>query len=317
MPGRLVVRGFLVLVGACLVATDPVGMARATDVPLDGGTMRLADTAGPAGQRNLVGFQDSDVDLSGIDPTVTGATAYLGRVGSATFTTLELPASGWKAVGNAPRPSFKWKSRTAAVRSARLVDGRSLRFTARGPEAYPLGGVPQGEVGVIVTIGAVRFCGAFGGDVTRDDGTRFRARRAVAPAACPAIGPTTTTIATTTTTTTTAIPASTTTTTLLDCSASAGANARPDGCPCAGNNDCCAVCGGSVENPICGGNRKPDAPLACYGPECQYPDGANSRAAGCPCQGNNDCCAVCGGSVENPICGGIVKPDPPAVCLAP
>jgi hypothetical protein len=323
MPGRLVVRGIAVFVGACLLAIAPVGKARATDLPLAGGTMRLVDAAGPAGQRNQVGFKDPQVTLTSIDPTVTGAVAYVGRPGTGTFTTLDLPASGWTAVGNAPRTSFKFKSRTSAVRNARLIDGRSLRFTARGAGAYALDGVPQGEVGVIVVIGDVRFCGAFGGDVTRDDGKRFRARRADAPAACPAVGPTTTTTTTTVTTTTlttapvTTTTSSTTSTTLVDCSAAAGSNARPDGCPCAGNNDCCGVCGGSVENPICGGIRKPSAPLACFGPECDFPSGANSRAAGCPCDGNNDCCAVCGGSVENPICGGIVKPDPPQVCLAP
>jgi hypothetical protein len=294
-----------------------VTTASAVDVPLTGGRMKLVDASGPSGRRNLVGFLDPAVDLEAVDPTVTGATAFIGRPGIGTVTELPLPASGWKATGKAPRIDFKFKSRAGAVRSARLVNGRSLRFIARGPGAYPLDGTPQGEIGVLFVVGDARLCGLFGGEITRDDGTRFRARHATAPATCPALGSLVTTTTSPNSTTTTTIGGSTTTTTTLPdgCDLPSGANSRPAGCPCVGNNDCCAVCGGSVENPICGGNIKPGAPAACYGPECDYPPGANSRAAGCPCVGNNDCCAVCGGSVENPICGGIIKPDPPAACL--
>ncbi len=314
MSRRVVVRGIGMVVGAWLLSTHPFGVAHgATDVPLDGGRMRLTDASGPAGRRNVVGFQDADVALATVDPTVTGATALIGRVGVGAITVLELPASGWTATGNPPRIDFKYKSRTGAVRAARLVDGRSLRLSARGADAYPLGGTPQGEVGVIVVVGDVRFCGSFGGQITRDDGTRFRAKRSSAPATCPLLGTTTTT--TTSTSTSTTAASSTTTTTIGSCDYPDGANSRADGCPCTGNNDCCGVCGGSVENPICGGNMKPNPPAACLGIDCSQPDGSNARPAGCPCTGNNDCCAVCGGSVENPICGGNIKPDPPASCL--
>jgi hypothetical protein len=96
----------------------------------------------------------------------------------------------------------------------------------------------------------------------------------------------------------------------------AGLNNSAPGCPCVGNNDCCAVCGGSEENPICGGNVKPTPPPCCVGLICPpFNAGTNDAPPGCPCQGNNDCCAVCGGSVENPICGGNVKPGAPPSCF--
>ncbi|HEV7735029.1 MAG TPA: hypothetical protein VGR62_22860 [Candidatus Binatia bacterium] len=310
MGKRVVVRGIGALVVAWMAFTHPLGLAMgATDIPLDGGSMRLTDAAGAAGRRNVVGFQDADVTLTTVDPTVTGATASIGRIGVGPVTVLELPASGWVATGNPPRIDFKYKSRTGAVRAARLVDGRSLRLSARGASAYPLGDTPQGEVGVIVEVGEVRFCGSFGGQVTRDDGTRFRAKRATAPPACPLLGTTSTTTSTTT------APSTTTTTIVGSCDYPAGANSRADGCPCDVNADCCGVCGGSVENPICGGIMKPNRPAACLGIDCSQAVGSNARPAGCPCTSNADCCAVCGGSIENPICGGNMKPDPPVSCL--
>jgi hypothetical protein len=240
-----------------------VTSASAADVPLAGGRIKLVDAADPSERRNLVGFVDSAVDLTAVDPTVTGATAFIGRPGVGAVTELALPASGWKATGKAPRIDFKFKSRTGTVRSARLVDGRSLRLTARGAGAYPLGGAQQGEVGVIIAFGDLTFCGLFGGRIVRDDGSRFKARRADAPPACPVLGNTVSTTSTSATSTT--IVDSTTTTIQDGCDAPSGTNARPAGCPCLGNNDCCAVCGGNIENPICGGNIKPNPPAACLG----------------------------------------------------
>ncbi|HXC49806.1 MAG TPA: hypothetical protein VN634_02870 [Candidatus Limnocylindrales bacterium] len=125
-----------------------------------------------------------------------------------------------------------------------------------------------------------------------------------------------TTTTTTTSTTTTSTTSTTTSTLELDCSASSGSNARPDGCPCDGNSDCCGVCGGSGATTICGGARKPGAPEICYGEDCR-PRGSlsNDSPDGCPCLGNSDCCGVCGGSIDDPICGGITKPDAPQSCF--
>jgi hypothetical protein len=190
------------------------GLAPAVDVPLNGSEARLADSPRPQGRRNLIGLLDPSLDLSAVDPTITGATVYIGPdAGPATV--LALPATGWSATGNAPRIDFKYKSRTGAIRAARLIDGRSIRFTAKGAEAYALGGTPPAAVAVVIEIGDSRFCGAFGGTITRNDGQRFVARNAQAPASCSSFGVTTTTSSSTSTSSTTTTTTSSTTTTTI------------------------------------------------------------------------------------------------------
>src|SRR5262249_43947510 len=112
--------------------------------------------------------------------------------------------------GTSARQDYKFKSPSGTVISARLVGGHSIRLSARGVAAYPLEGTPQGGVGIIIDVGGVRFCGFFGGTIVEDDGERFRARKAPAPAGCPILGTTTTTSTTSSTTTST----TTTTTTI-------------------------------------------------------------------------------------------------------
>ena len=212
-----------VAVGALLAAHQGGHAAPvAIDVPLAGFRMKLADSPHPRGRRNLVEFHDAALTLGTADPTVTGAMVSIGRIGSGSTTVLQLPASGWSRSGNGQPAVYKYKSRTGEVRSARLIDKRSLRISARGEGSYALGGIPQGSVGVIVAVGDARFCGVFGGAITKDDGTRFLARNAGPPAACPGFAatttttteaPTTTTAAPTTTTSSTTTTSETTTTT--------------------------------------------------------------------------------------------------------
>lgn len=178
------------------------GAVQAQDVPVDGDGIRLVERGQPQGMRNDVGLLGTD--LTGVDPTSTGATATFGQVETGTTVTLDMPASGWS--GSPGRRGFKYRSRSGPVRSARLVDGRSLRVSATGAGVYGLGGALQGAVGVEVQIGSVRFCSLFGGTVARDDGSAFVARRAPAPGACPTLGSTTTSTSTTTTSSSTTIP---------------------------------------------------------------------------------------------------------------
>jgi len=180
------------------------------DVPLPGTKMRLRDTSGPDGRRTYAVLRDGDQAVPVPDPRITGAIVSIGRVGAGEVTVLDLPASGWSA-GTSVRRGFKFKSRSGAVVSARLVEGSSIRISVRGDAAYPLGGTPQGGVGIIIDVGGVRFCGFFGGIITKDDGERFVARTAPAPAGCPILGTTTTTSTTSSTTTSTSSTTSTST----------------------------------------------------------------------------------------------------------
>lgn len=109
-------------------------VALAADVAVAGRQMRLADSTHPVGRRNLVGLLDARIDLSGVDPRITGATISIGPV-NGPATVLSLPPGGWTLTGNAPRIDFKYKSRTGAVEAARLASGQQIRFTAKGQDA--------------------------------------------------------------------------------------------------------------------------------------------------------------------------------------
>jgi hypothetical protein len=197
--------GLIALAAAADAAAQPI------DVPLDGTRIRLIDTSGSTGRRTYVALRPGPDAMPFPDPRIMGAKAFIGPVGADPIVELDLPAGGWSG---SPQRGFKFKSRQSTVITARLGSGR-LRFSARGAGAYPLGDSPLGGIGVVVEIGAVRYCGFFGGAVTRDDGTRFQARSAPAPQSCPVLGTTTTTSTTSTSTTTTSSTSTSTTSSTL------------------------------------------------------------------------------------------------------
>ena len=256
------------LVAVTLMSATAFSGIPNTDVPLPGTKMQLSDTSGPAGRRTYAALRDGDQSVPVPAPTITGATASIGRVGAGEVTVLDLPASGWSG-GTSERRDFKFKSRSGAVVSARLIGGRSIRISARGDGAYPLGGTPQGGVGIIIDVGGVRFCGFFGGTIVKDDGERFVARKAPAPAGCPILGTTTTTTST-----------STTTTTAQDCRQNA--SACDDNDPC--TDDAC-----DTTNGTCGHTSVScDDGNACTNDSCNRADGLCSHTPE-DCDDGNAC----------------------------
>jgi cysteine-rich repeat protein len=189
--------------------------ARAADIPVSGYTARLRDFDGVARRSSRVRLVDADIDLSGVDPTVTGATVEFFSTTTAQLLTLTLPAEGWEA-SSAPVRRFRFRSRANPRLRVSLDNGSLAKFQMRGAQAYPLG---QLQVAVVVrlTVGTTRFCAEFGGTVARDDGKRFVAFKAPPPVSCPLApgeGSTTTTTepssTTTSSTTTTEIETTTT-----------------------------------------------------------------------------------------------------------
>jgi hypothetical protein len=175
MSARFVLTGFLV------AAT--LGSAVAVDVPTAGPLARLNGRPDGARRKTFVSFSGGAIDLTGIDPTVQGATLVVFSPVTMQVATLPLPASGWRSIPSAPVPEFRFKSRTGPVTAARIIHGDLIRVSARGAEAYPLG-QPQFTVAAQITFGSRKFCAEWGGTITRDDFTRFLARNAPPPASC-------------------------------------------------------------------------------------------------------------------------------------
>lgn len=174
--------GTVVIPGA--TASDPSFYCNphAVDVPVAGHRARLSESVTPSRRKNLFGLRDPAIDLNGLDPTVTGVMVHVGSVGAGSMATFDLPAAGWRRAGG-PN-DFRYRSRTGPVGAAWLRDGKLIRLSASGADAYPLGR-PQGDVGIVVDVAGVRFCTVFGGAISQDDGHEFEARFADPPAACP------------------------------------------------------------------------------------------------------------------------------------
>ena len=191
-----------------LIAT----LAVAADVPITGGKLTVIDNVLKPTKKKAT-FKSADIIISSgaEDPRVSGATIELVNPtpGFEQSVTFNLQAAAWLPIGN-PIKGYKYKDSllvNGPVKTAQIKDNKQLKFTAKGATmSYAMGGFPQTEIGVIVTIGSTRFCATFGGIVTKDDGLKFSAKLAPAPGACPSITPSTTTSSTTSTTTTSTTP---------------------------------------------------------------------------------------------------------------
>ncbi len=159
---------------------DTCPVAATTDIPIAGNRARLSDL--PKKRQTQISSYDKEIDLMNVDPTVTGATLSLFSATATESFKLELPVSGWR--GPLPGRRFRYSAPGDPKVKIVLVNARLLRITLRGPGAYPLG-VAQGTVAASLTIGTTRFCTLFGGTISKDDGVRFVARKALRPDRCP------------------------------------------------------------------------------------------------------------------------------------
>jgi hypothetical protein len=191
---------------AALLLAGLAAAALAADVLLSGAKLHITDNARHAARRKVVFLsKDPAIDLTGVDPTTTGAAIEVanpnaGHEQSAVF---ELPAGSWsKLHGKIAGFHYKDAKRThGPVTAMTIKAGKRITFAASGTqEAFALGGQMQGSVRVTVDVRPTRYCTLFGGTVKKDTGAAFVAVGAPAPAACPT---STTTLVTSGTTTTT------------------------------------------------------------------------------------------------------------------
>ena len=97
--------------------------------------------------------------------------------------TYTLPASGWELVGKpGAGKGYKYKG-DGPVTVALVKRGKLVKAVGKGELGVSLGTDPD-PVAITLTIGAERYCLAFGGTAIFDPEKKFVAKEAAAPAAC-------------------------------------------------------------------------------------------------------------------------------------
>jgi len=170
---------------ALLSLTPPP--AAAVDQLLTGRKLLLKDT----GRRNrlklvavdgaLLVPQDRDA------PTVAGAMLTIINPLTNEAQSVPLPAEDWRV--NRSRTIYRYRNRDARfpnfVKSAVIRNRRMMKLVADST-GISLNESSQGALGFILTFGTVRYCLLFPPtSVARDEPCLFRAKRSVAPIACP------------------------------------------------------------------------------------------------------------------------------------
>lgn len=144
-------------------------------------SLKLKDDAVPPldpGKRSF-SFNSSDPSIappvpgSSADPTVSGATLSIYNAqGGPDRATVSLPAGGnWRRSGTATAPAYSYKSRTGAISSLSLKNGK-LTIKGKGADLPPLANAPQGVVALQLRLGdAAALCAAAPAKSPRADTT--------------------------------------------------------------------------------------------------------------------------------------------------
>jgi polyhydroxybutyrate depolymerase len=158
-----------------------------------GKKLLLKDAADATKRKLALSLTDPGVALGASDPAADGAALQIYNTsGSGESLCLVLPAAGWKRKG----AGFVYKDGSGAYGPCKSASLRSGSFAAscsgkRQPLDYSLDEATQGGVAVRLASGEASFCASFGGTLAADRGApsgkpKFLAKRAPAPAVCPA-----------------------------------------------------------------------------------------------------------------------------------
>lgn len=171
-------------------------------------------------------------------PTAEGATLGIFDTGGPESDTYNLPAAGWKGLGNpAGSKGYKYKgagSITDPCKSV-LVKEKVVKAVCKGA-GIQLVTPFAGDVGIVLAVGTdtKNYCAQFGGATTKNDVSLLKRKTAPAPGACPTPGgggttTTSSTIGGSSTTSSSVIGATTTSSTSTTSSTVPG--------PCCGGNN--------------------------------------------------------------------------------
>jgi glucose/arabinose dehydrogenase len=172
----------------------------ATDTLLAGSFLGLRDNAVHPGRKGAtaVSKDTAAIDLgggpgSGDDPTLQGGSLRVVSTTGGFDNTYPMPASAWHYIGEPAKGKGYWyrdrKLVNGPVRMATLKGGKLLRVSGRGSGlGHTLASNPD-PVSVVLQTGGKHYCLTFGTSTSATmkftSGTRFTARHASAPAACP------------------------------------------------------------------------------------------------------------------------------------
>jgi endonuclease/exonuclease/phosphatase family metal-dependent hydrolase len=184
-----------VCLASALAATVLLGFAPtvgATDRPVAGALLRLKAAAHDADRRSAAGrLADPAIAPPFPDLRSTGATLVIngGAARGQCYVSADLPAARWAPIGgDGARRGWRYRDPRGAVLGVRRVVLRpgAIVLAAKG-RAWPcaLSAAQRVPLSVVLRAGALRWCAGFGGTVAANARLRFRARKAVAPAACP------------------------------------------------------------------------------------------------------------------------------------
>jgi len=182
--------------GSRLVATEADGWcsemrgAGGGGIGLEGDQLLLKASSNAA--RNEFTFRSGkDQEPLLVNPDPTGTFRLLVRGGAEAgdrSALVTLDPNRWKQLGKPAKPKgWKYTDKSGAQGGVRLVTIKNgqLKLKARGAlwQFAPDGGADP--VSVHLQIGNQWYCSSFGGTVQQNDTTRYKARDAAAPAACP------------------------------------------------------------------------------------------------------------------------------------
>lgn len=170
------IRRFLLL--SFLVAGLTSSPVFAGEELLPGAKLKLSTTK--TGTKALVSWT-RDVAAGALDPTVDGASLTLFAEGTSQVRVLDLPASGWSLLKNG---AFAFVgSGGAQPASARLLRKKATRLDVTGLGDFALTSPLEG-VAAVLEVGGASLCAFFGGNVAKDTGGAFVAKKSPVPAEC-------------------------------------------------------------------------------------------------------------------------------------